>query len=145
MPPLFAYGTLMCEDIMLDVSGWRLAQIGGALIGYSRRRVRGKGYPGLIQSRGGRTEGVIYLGLSDDAWRRLDRFEGDMYARQPVSFERNTGDRLTADTYVARLEYLDRLEESDWDFEEFLRGGKERFTAGYEGFKALRPGKKESV
>lgn len=46
------------------------------------------------------------------AWDRLDRFEGEMYARRTVSIEMGCGGRLTAETYIVRPEYVDRLEEA---------------------------------
>ena len=56
-----------------------------------------------------------------------DRFEGEMYARQAVSIEMYDGGRLTAETYIVRPEYVDRLEEAEWDFSEFLCNGKSSF------------------
>lgn len=35
----FAYGTLMCEDIMREVSGIRPSHVPGTLKGYRRRSV----------------------------------------------------------------------------------------------------------
>ena len=49
MENLFAYGTLMCEDIMREVSGVRLLQVSGKLKGYSRRGVKGEHYPAFIR------------------------------------------------------------------------------------------------
>ena len=51
MENLFAYGTLMCEDIMQDVAGCRLSCVPAELRGYSRRRVRGEHYPALVEGR----------------------------------------------------------------------------------------------
>jgi gamma-glutamylcyclotransferase (GGCT)/AIG2-like uncharacterized protein YtfP len=137
MPHLFAYGTLMCEDIMQEVAGCRTAAIRGTLRGYSRRRVRGEDYPGLRPHDAGCVEGEVYCDVPESAWKRLDLFEGTMYARRPVAIELEHGGRLAAEAYVVRDEYADRLEEAEWDFSEFLRRGKARFKAGYEGFESL--------
>ena len=48
MTHLFAYGTLMCEDIMQEVSGCLPEHRRGFLKGYVRRRVKGQAYPGLL-------------------------------------------------------------------------------------------------
>jgi hypothetical protein len=40
------------------------------------------------------------------------------------------GGRLAAETYIVRPESLDRLEEVEWDFQEFLHRGKSEFRAG---------------
>ena len=44
---------------------------------------------------------------------------------------------LNEKTYVMRPDHIHRLEESDWDFAEFLRTGKTRFQSGYRSFTAL--------
>jgi gamma-glutamylcyclotransferase (GGCT)/AIG2-like uncharacterized protein YtfP len=137
MAHLFAYGTLMCEDIMQEVSGCRPSPLKATLTGYSRRRVRGEDYPGLLPWEPGRVEGVVYRDLPEPAWRRLDRFEGAMYTRLGVAVELECGGRLAAETYVVHPQWTDRLEEVEWDFADFLRRGKMRFKAGYEGYRHL--------
>jgi gamma-glutamylcyclotransferase (GGCT)/AIG2-like uncharacterized protein YtfP len=89
MENLFAYGTLMCDDIMIEVSGCRLSHMPGTLRGYSRRSVRGEHYPALVPREEGRVEGVVYRNVPDSAWDRLDRFEGEMYTRQLLQIQLN--------------------------------------------------------
>jgi gamma-glutamylcyclotransferase (GGCT)/AIG2-like uncharacterized protein YtfP len=137
MTHLFAYGTLMCEDIMQEVSDCLPEHRRGVLKGYARRRVRGQVYPGLLQREGNPVDGVVHLDVPASAWERLDRFEGEMYARQAVSIEMDDGGRLTAETYIVRPEYIDRLEEAEWNFSEFLSSGKSKFRAGYVGYHSL--------
>jgi len=137
MTHLFAYGTLMCEDIMQEVSGSLPKHRRGDLKEYARRRVRGHVYPGLLQREGNRVDGVVYLDVPASAWERLDRFEGEMYARQAVSIEMDGGGQLTAETYIVRPGYVDRLEEDTWDFSEFLSSGKSKFRAGYVGYHSI--------
>jgi gamma-glutamylcyclotransferase (GGCT)/AIG2-like uncharacterized protein YtfP len=138
MTHLFAYGTLMCADIMQEAAGCLPEHRRGVLRGYVRRRVRGQVYPGLLQHEGRRVAGVLYWDVPASAWERLDRFEGEMYARRAVSIEMDGGGRLAAETYVVRPEYLDRLEEAEWDFSEFLSSGKSGFRAGYAGYRSLK-------
>ena len=137
MTHLFAYGTLMCEDIMQEVSGSLPKHRRGVLKGYSRRLVKGQVYPGLLQREANRVDGVLYLNVPAAAWERLDRFEGEMYGRRTVSIEMNSGGRLTAETYIVRQEYVDNLEEVEWDFSEFLSSGKSKFRAGYIGYNSI--------
>lgn len=137
MTHLFAYGTLMCADIMQEVSGTLPKHRRGVLAGYARFRVRGQAYPGLIQREGHRVDGVVYLDVPAPAFERLDRFEGEMYARRTVSIDMECGGRLTAETYVIRPEYIDRLEDVEWDFSEFLNNGKPMFRTGYSGYRAI--------
>jgi gamma-glutamylcyclotransferase (GGCT)/AIG2-like uncharacterized protein YtfP len=137
MPHLFAYGTLMCEDIMQAAAGCSPAAVRGVLRGYSRRRVKGEDYPGLLPIEGGRVEGMVYCDVPDSAWKRLDRFEGNMYVRRTVYIELADGGRSAAETYVVRLEHIGRLDASEWDVAEFLRHGKARFQSTYKGFRAI--------
>ena len=137
MENLFSYGTLMCNDIMEDVSGCRLSCVPGTLRGYSRRSVRGEHYPALVPHEEGRVEGVVYRNVPDSAWGRLDRFEGEMYARQLVQIELNDGSTLQAATYVVQPEFLGHLDQTDWDFADFLRNGKASFQRHYKGYQSL--------
>lgn len=137
MEHLFAYGTLMCDDIMREVAGCRLSHVSGILKGYRRRSVKGEHYPALVPEVEGRVEGVIYLNLPNSVWQRLDRFEGEMYTRQTVHIELNDGRTLCAETYVTKSTFLDRLDESDWDFDGFLVSGKASFQNHYKGYRFL--------
>ena len=137
MEHLFTYGTLMCGDIMREISGFRLLHEPGTLKGYSRRSVKGEPYPALMPDDKGRVEGVVYRDIPRSAWDRLDRFEGEMYERQLVKIVLKAGKTLFAGTYVVRPAFLDQLEESEWDFCDFLRNGKTRFQKHYKGYKLL--------
>jgi len=48
---LFAYGTLMCEDIVVEASGCRLPHVPGVFRGYSRRSVTGEHDPATVPGR----------------------------------------------------------------------------------------------
>ncbi len=137
MKNLFAYGTLMCNDIMQAVSGLSLFSMPGALKGYSRRAVKGEPYPGLIPDPEGRVEGVVYRDVPPPAWDRLDRFEGAMYARRLVQVELADGALLPAGVYVVQPEFMDRLDRSDWDFADFIRNRKSSFQRTYKGFRSI--------
>lgn len=134
---LFAYGTLLCEDIMERVSGCRLSYEPATLKDYSRRSVRGEHYPGIIPQVGAFVEGAVYLDVPDSAWQRLDRFEGDMYTRRLVQVELKKSKPLFAATYVVHTSFLHFLEETEWDYTEFLRNGKNNFLRRYKGYQML--------
>ena len=139
MKNLFAYGTLMCEEIMEDVSGCRLPPpMPGILKGYSRWSVRGEPYPALIRDEKNLVEGVVYRNVPDSAWDRLDAFEGEMYERRLVRIDLDGATTLLAMTYVVRPEFLDHLEKSGWDFAQFLRSGKAGFQNDYKGYRSLQ-------
>lgn len=120
MDNLFAYGTLMCEDIMQDVAGCLPHNIPATLTGYSRRSVRNEYYPAVIREKDSFVEGTVYLDVPDRAWESLDTYEGDMYARTYVHVRLADGSEVPAVVYVATHEFLRQIEEYDWDFAGFM-------------------------
>ena len=125
---------------MREVSGCCLAHVTGILKGFRRRSVRGEHYPALVPDEDCRVEGIVYLGVPHSAWIRLDRFEGEMYARQAVQVALDDGTTLPAETYVAKPEFLAQLGPSEWDFEGFLRSAKTTFQRQYKGYGSLKEG-----
>lgn len=133
----FAYGTLMCADILAGVAGSLRPGRPARLWGFARRLVRGQDYPGIEPAAGAVVPGILYRGLGPAAWERLDRFEGDMYLRQRVAVQGASGVWWSAQTYVVRPAAAARLSAEQWDLAQFLAAGKTRFTAEYQGFRAL--------
>ena len=134
---LFTYGSLMCEDIMTEVAGTRLNCEPATLPGYRRFLVKDEQYPGVVAQAGGFVPGIVYHGLVAESWQRLDRFEGEMYKRQPVRVWYNDGREAMVDCYLFRPEFAHRLSSTEWDFAAFLQGGKSLFQHQYCGFKAI--------
>jgi len=137
MPNCFTYGTLMCQDIMAEVTGCQLLGEPATLTDHRRLSVAGQEYPGLVVAEGYAVEGIVYRDVPLSIWERLDRFEGAMYERIAVSLRLADGKTMPAETYLVRPEFEKRLEPIDWDFDQFLRQGKSRFTAGYLGYEQL--------
>jgi len=134
---LFAYGTLMCADIMQQVAGCLPLHAPATLARFRRCRVRGEEYPAIIGRQEAAVQGLVYLEVPEEAWQRLDRFEGEMYDRRTVLVDWADGKGLVADTYVIREEFVHLLLPSDWSYEEFLCTGRKRFETDYGGFDAL--------
>ena len=136
----FTYGSLMCEDIMAAVCGLpaiSLVARPALLRGFVRHPVRGEAYPGIVVAPSLAVEGRVYLDLPASVWPRLDSFEGEAYERLPVRVAPVQGPEVAAETYVFRSQFAHLLGEGNWDFEEFRRHGKARFTAQYLGFTRL--------
>ena len=131
MKNLFTYGTLMFDDIMVEVSGCRLSHTHGTLKGYSRRAVLGATYPAVMPDKESLVNGLVYRNVPDSVWTRLDEFEGDMYERHHVVVELNDGTTLPADVYVIHPMCLECLDRYDWDVDDFIKNNKERFQRGY--------------
>ena len=134
---LFTYGSLMCEDIMSEVAGTRLACEAATLPGYRRFLVKDEQYPGVVAQAGGLVSGIVYHGLGAESWQRLDRFEGEMYERRPVRVCYADGRTAMVDCYLFRPEFAHRLSSTEWDFAAFLQGGKSLFQHQYCGFKVI--------
>ncbi len=134
---LFAYGTLMCTDIMHHVSGMPATGVPATLCGYARRKVRGETYPALVPDETSTVAGVLYTNLADAAWHRLDSFEGPMYRRETVTVQTEDGSIIPAETYVIHPDSRHFIEPAAWDFQDFLRHGKQRFQGGYIGYQQL--------
>jgi gamma-glutamylcyclotransferase (GGCT)/AIG2-like uncharacterized protein YtfP len=135
---LFAYGTLICEDIMFAVSGRRSMGVRCLLRDYERGKIQGEVYPGIVARPGKIVEGVLYSDVPEAAWERLDLFEGEMYQRRVIQVELEDGTVRKAQAYVLRPEFEPNLCAGPWSLDEFLRSGKERFQRQYLGFKALK-------
>jgi hypothetical protein len=101
---------------------------------YSRHKVRDCEYPAIIPwhrlshlvvvPHGG-VRGVFVTGLTDEDLKRLDEFEGEEYERCTVTVKvlGENGEvegEVECGTYVWTKE-VDRLEDGDWDFEDFVK------------------------
>jgi len=131
---LFAYGTLLCADILHKVTGCRPAHAPAALRGYRRHALTDEVYPAIVAHEGAAVAGVIYFDVPAGAWSCLDRFEGEMYARRIVRVLCEDGTSVDAATYVIKPEFAYRLAPSEWSVEEFLASGRKKFEAEYSGF-----------
>lgn len=143
MSSLFAYGTLMCIDIMAEVAGCIPAFLKATLRGYARLKVKGELYPAIVPAQGEIVPGILYRDLPRRAWARLDAFEGNMYERRRVQVETEEGEFLEAQTYVLNPMFADRLGDSPWDLETFLIREKSLFEETYGGYRCLSGQKKD--
>ena len=133
----FTYGSLMWADIMARVCGREFASEPASLADHQRHPVRGQDYPGLRIAAGGLVPGRLYLDVTEEAWARLDAFEGAEYERADIVVALADGRTLSAQVYRFRAEVADRLLPGDWDAEAFAREGRQRFIARYVGFEVL--------
>ena len=78
---LFAYGTLMREEVLETVIGRRLQGERAVLSGYRRLCVKGQCYPVLVPSADDTVEGLLYRGITEREIVLLDAFEGCEYDR----------------------------------------------------------------
>jgi gamma-glutamylcyclotransferase (GGCT)/AIG2-like uncharacterized protein YtfP len=134
MIDLFTYGSLMCADIMHRVAGCRARSTEAVLADFRRRKVSNEEYPGIVPCPGSMVSGVLYFHLADEAIRRLDIFEGELYDRQEVEVVSREYGVIRAMAYVIKPLYHDRLSNEAWSYDDFLAVGKARFEKAYLGF-----------
>ncbi len=137
MNALFTYGSLMCEDIMFRVAGDCEVAGEAVLDGFRCLAVCNEEYPAIAPCENAATRGVLYRAIAADGWRKLDDFEGEMYERRSVTVRLISGETVSADTYVFRVEFHHLLTDLDWRFETFLKQGKQRFIEKYIGFERI--------
>ena len=130
----FAYGTLMCADIMRKVTGNHFSHSDAKLKDYQRYALKQQVYPAIIKQTGALVCGVLYYDVPQNVWLRLDDFEGDMYARVTVKVKCSNAKIIDAETYVIRPEFQHLLGRPNWDLDEFIRTGKNQFENTYLGF-----------
>jgi gamma-glutamylcyclotransferase (GGCT)/AIG2-like uncharacterized protein YtfP len=134
---LFTYGSLMCADIMAQVAGVYLQSSSAVLNGYRRFLVRGEQYPGIVADSGGKVAGRVYHDIPQASWERLDRFEGEMYARHKVVVNCHHGHETEVHYYLFRRAFVHMLTTIEWDFNTFVKIGKARFQNQYGGFNTI--------
>ena len=130
----FSYGTLQFPEVLAAVTGCHLEGDRAVLDDYARYLIRGQTYPGITPEHEASVEGVVYTGIGEAHFRKLDRFEGELYERVRVCLTDTEGNSLQAWTYVIREGARDQLTRAPWnkqDFEvEHLPGFLKRCQAG---------------
>jgi gamma-glutamylcyclotransferase (GGCT)/AIG2-like uncharacterized protein YtfP len=134
---LFAYGTLVFEDILEMVVGRTLPSLPAHIHDHVRYRVEGEVYPALIEKPGGRVDGRLYTGLDDHAIALLDRFEGDFYDRVEILAVTDDGISHRALTYRVRDEHAHRVTQELWAPSAFGEECRKRFLDRYQGFRRI--------
>ncbi len=132
---LFAYGTLMCPEIIQIVSSKNFNGASATLENYQRFSIKNEVYPGIFSAPGKLVDGIVYYGLSLQSWYLLDHFEGEFYLRKPVKILLNEERRIIdAQTYIIKPQYSYLLSSKPWNYEKFLKNGKDQFLRTYKGF-----------
>ncbi|MGA1531057.1 MAG: gamma-glutamylcyclotransferase family protein [Kiritimatiellia bacterium] len=118
---LFAYGSLMCPQIMCAVTGIAPKGEAAVLSGYRRQPVQHELYPGLQPSPADHVHGTLYRVIPVRFMEMLDRFEGSEYERITVDVMTTSGLCVRAVVYCTSPPYRYRLRDDTWDFEAFMR------------------------
>ena len=117
---IFTYGTLMVTDVFRTVTGKTYQKQKAVLEGYSRFRLAGKHYPGIVKTADDRVEGIVYLNITENDMAKLDEFEGDLYAREEVAVKLENGGRINATAYIVKKGHENCLSNEPWNLDEFI-------------------------
>lgn len=131
---IFTYGSLMFPAVMKAVTGREFPSKKARVQNYVRFKVKGESYPGLTPLESVLTEGVLYMDVDALSVRRIDDFEGELYERREIAMEALDGESLTANTYVVKAQYRDRLSSEEWDPKHFEKADLLEFMNTYRGF-----------
>lgn len=130
---IFTYGSLMVPSIFASVTGQEFKSQRAALSGYARFCLEHDCYPGITETAGAITDGMVYFNIDDDVVKKLDSFEGDYYRRTPVCISLDDKSVIKAETYVIKPGYRHMLSERTWNFEEFKNKFQDEFIHKYFG------------
>ena len=134
MKNVFVYGSLMFDDVWNRIVQRHYEKHTAVLSGYKRLCVKGENYPGLVKSFNNSVEGVIYLDVTAQDIKRLDRFEGEYYKKIPVTVSSESGHALDADVYLFNKSYKNLLSNTPWDPVRFQVHHLRQFISKYSGF-----------
>ena len=131
MNNLFAYGSLMYEQVWQALFGESFVGENATLEGYRRRRIKGDVYP-VIFPGDGSVEGILFRDLTEAIVEKLDRFEGELYRRVQVEVLSSAA-MVPAFTYVLKKSYYGVIGDR-WNRSAFESGDLSRFLSRYIGF-----------
>lgn len=138
MVNVFAYGSLMFPQVWSRVVQGEYESIRGTLHGFRRRCLRNEPYPVAFEGAPSeRVLGEVYLDVKEDDIVRLDRFEGEYYARKLEDVVLDNGKIIRANTYVLKPEFYPLVDDNPWDVEQFKLVGMQRFLEQYQGFASI--------
>ena len=124
----------MFPSVMKAVTGREFPSRKARVKNFARFKVKGESYPGLTPLEGAVTEGILYRGVDALSVKRLDDFEGELYERTEIPAHTLEGESLTAQTYVIKAQYRDRLSSKEWDPTHFEKADLLEFMNTYRGF-----------
>ena len=111
----------MMPAVLQAVCGMTFTLRAATLPDYARYRLRERVYPAIVPALGASTTGLLCEGLDGPLWRRLDRWESELYARHTVTVCDSAGALLGAQTYVLALRHHHLLSTEPWSPAEFER------------------------
>jgi gamma-glutamylcyclotransferase (GGCT)/AIG2-like uncharacterized protein YtfP len=114
---IFTYGSLMFPEIWNRVVRGRYRCAPVIVTDHARFAITGETYPGMVPASGETVRGVVYFDVTPQDIAALDVFEGGDYRRDTVHANLDSGEPVTADSYIYL--HATRLANTPWDPEAF--------------------------
>ena len=114
MRTLFAYGTLIFDEVMRQVTGRTFRGIDALLPGYARYRIKDAPYPGIIPCDGAVVKGKVYFDIDDKSLAMLDQYEGGLYEKITVQVRIDNGETCDAIAYKVKDTHKGMLTHELW-------------------------------
>ncbi|KAF5699329.1 hypothetical protein FMUND_14810 [Fusarium mundagurra] len=142
--PLFIYGTLRARPLL----AWALT--GNAantelistltcpakVHGYARYTVRSRDYPAVVKKDGHEVDGDLLILETKSQRKKLDDFEGEIYAPTSVDVVLEDGSVVEADMYVWAGDQ-DALTDEPWELDTFVKERLEVWLDLFEGMEMI--------
>ena len=117
---VFAYGTLAIPQVMSALTGAVFPAVSAYVTHYARFLLTGKPYPGMCRHAGAMTSGCLYLNVDEESLRVADEFEDDIYVRETIVVNTESGECVKAWAYLIPEEHEAQLGVACWDQDVFL-------------------------
>jgi gamma-glutamylcyclotransferase (GGCT)/AIG2-like uncharacterized protein YtfP len=118
---VFAYGTLMLDEVWEFVTGRIHPSTPGTLADHRVRKLAGQTFPGMIPATGDLARGRVWRDVTTTDLEKLDRFESGIYQRETVNVQCGDGGPCSCWAYLIRPANQGMLLEEPWDLDEFRR------------------------
>lgn len=117
MLPFFAYGTLSDETLVDALLERKVSSESARLLGFELLTLEKLGYPTLFAAEDSAVEGILFRGVEEEDYQRLDAYEGvgeGLYRRIEADIsvpgdDASTSARERAYVYVATEKTLERF------------------------------------
>lgn len=105
---------------MTALTGAVFPMVSAHVIHHASFLLKGKPYPGMCRRKDAVTSGQLYLNIDEASLRVLDEFEDDIYVRETILVNTESGERADAWAYLISEEFEGRLSVECWNQDIFL-------------------------
>lgn len=123
MNNIFAYGTLMIQEVFTIVTGREHAQLPARVYGFARYSFRDRVYPAMVAAASvDFVDGVIYARLPKESIEALTAFEDSRYRKITVDAElKDNGRKIKAAAFVLPGDCASLIRKTEWSLTGFRK------------------------